>query len=177
MPASSVKEINVGSNLVPAMLSGRVDATLGAFWNYEAIQLAQLHKHPNVIHVEDVGVPTYDELVVVVRKNTIVNHPDVVRRFVQALGAGLRVGPERSAGGRRQPGPRQLRARSEAPAGQRARRRCRRSSRAIPSDPWGWQNPAQWNAYGQWMLSNHLISDPNAVLDASTNELLAGQGL
>ena len=28
--ASSVKEINVGSNLVPAMLSGRVDATLGA---------------------------------------------------------------------------------------------------------------------------------------------------
>jgi len=27
------------------------------------------------------------------------------------------------------------------------------------------------------MLSHHLISDPNAVLDASTNELLAGQGL
>ena len=50
VPASSVKEINVGDNLVPAMLSGRVDATLGAFWNYEAIQLAQLHKHPNVIH-------------------------------------------------------------------------------------------------------------------------------
>ena len=46
-----------------------------------------------------------------------------------------------------------------------------------PADPWGWQDPSQWNAYGQWMLSNHLISDPNAVLDASTNELLAGQGL
>jgi len=37
-----VKEINVGSNLVPAMLSGEVDATLGAYWNYEAIQLRQL---------------------------------------------------------------------------------------------------------------------------------------
>ena len=48
------------------MLSGRVDATLGAYWNYEAIQLAQLHKHPNVIRMEQVGVPTYDELVVVV---------------------------------------------------------------------------------------------------------------
>ena len=36
---ASVKEVNVGFNLVPAMLSGKVDATLGGFWNYEAIQL------------------------------------------------------------------------------------------------------------------------------------------
>ena len=45
------------------MLSGRVDATLGAYWNYEAIQLAQLRKRPNVIRMDQVGVPTYDELV------------------------------------------------------------------------------------------------------------------
>src|SRR5947209_8816338 len=37
-----VREVNVGFNLVPAMVSGRVDATLGAFWNYEAIQLRQM---------------------------------------------------------------------------------------------------------------------------------------
>jgi hypothetical protein len=43
--------------------------------------------------------------------------------------------------------------------------------------PWGWQNPVQWNTYGQWMLANHLISNPAAVADASTNEELAGQGL
>jgi putative hydroxymethylpyrimidine transport system substrate-binding protein len=43
--------------------------------------------------------------------------------------------------------------------------------------PWGWQDAAQWNAYGRWMLAHHLISNPNAVLDASTNELLAGQGI
>jgi len=46
-----------------------------------------------------------------------------------------------------------------------------------PSNPWGWQDPVQWNTYGQWMLSNHLISNPAAVADASTNEELAGQGL
>ena len=34
----------------------------------------------------------------------------------------------------------------------------------------------QWNAYGQWMISHHLVTDPNAVAGASTNELLAGQG-
>src|SRR5207248_5089801 len=82
---SSVKEINVGANLVPAMLSGRVDATLGAYWNYEAIQLEQMRKRPNVIRVDHVGVPTYNELVLVVRENELSSRIDVIRRFVQAL--------------------------------------------------------------------------------------------
>jgi putative hydroxymethylpyrimidine transport system substrate-binding protein len=176
VPAGSVKEINVGDNLVPAMLSGRVDATLGSFWNYEAIQLAQLHKHPNVIHMEDVGVPTYDELVVVVRKNTIVNHPDVVRRFVQALARGYestRRNPQAAVANLVHASP------GLDPKLQLASVRATLPAffPSNPSDPWGWQSPAQWNAYGQWMLNNHLISVPNAVLDASTNELLAGQGL
>ena len=176
VPASSVKEINVGDNLVPAMVSGRVDATLGAFWNYEAIQLAQLHKHPNVIHMQDVGVPTYDELVVVVRKNTIVNHPDVVRRFVQALARGYesaRRNPQAAVANLVHGSP------GLDPKLQLASVRATLPAffPSNPADPWGWQDPNQWNAYGQWMLSNHLISQPNAVLDASTNELLAGQGL
>ncbi len=176
VPASSVKEINVGANLVPAMLSGRVDATLGAFWNYEAIQLAQLHKHPNVIHMEQVGVPTYDELVVAVRKNTIVNHPDVVRRFVQALARGYE-----SARSDPQAAVRNLVKASPGLEPKLQLASVRATLPAFfpsnPSDPWGWQDPSQWNAYGQWMLDHHLISVPNAVLDASTNELLAGQGL
>jgi putative hydroxymethylpyrimidine transport system substrate-binding protein len=176
VPASSVKEINVGDNLVPAMLSGRVDATLGAYWNYEAIQLAQLHKHPNVIHMEDVGVPDYDELVVVVRKNTIVNHPDVVRRFVQALARGyesVRRDPRTGVANL-----------VKASPGLDPKLQLASVQATLPAffpsnaaNPWGWQDPNQWNAYGQWMLTHHLISDPNAVLDASTNELLAGQGL
>ncbi len=176
VPQSSVKEINVGDNLVPAMIAGRVDATLGAFWNYEAIQLAQLHKHPNVIHMEQVGVPTYDELVVVVRKNTIINHPDVVRRFVQALGRGyeaVRSDPQAAVDNL-----------VHASSGLDPKLQLASVKATLPaffpagsSHPWGWQDPKQWAAYGQWMLSHHLISNPNAVLDASTNELLAGQGL
>ena len=56
-----MKERNVGFNLVPALLTGKVDAILGGFWNYEAIDLAQRKKHPKVIQVEDAGVPPYDE--------------------------------------------------------------------------------------------------------------------
>jgi putative hydroxymethylpyrimidine transport system substrate-binding protein len=176
VPASSVKEINVGANLVPAMLSGQVDATLGSFWNYEAIQLAMLKKRPNVIHMEQVGVPNYNELVVVVRKDTIVNHPDVVRRFVQALARGyeaVRRNPQAAvanlvhASSGLDPKLQLASVKATLPA----------FFPSNPADPWGWQDPKQWTAYGQWMLKNHLISNPNAVIDASTNELLAGQGI
>ncbi len=176
IPASSVKEINVGDNLVPAMLSGRVDATLGAYWNYEAIELAQMGKRPNVIRMNQVGVPTYDELVLVVRASTLEDHPDEIRRFVQALARGYESVRNDPAAGvanlvKANPG--------LDPKFQNAAVRA-----TLPaffptdaSDPWGWQDPVQWNAYGQWMLNNHLITNPAAVVDASTNEELAGQGL
>jgi putative hydroxymethylpyrimidine transport system substrate-binding protein len=176
VPQSSVKETNVGSNLVPAMLSGRVDATLGAYWNYEAIQLAQMGRHPNVIRVNRVGVPNYDELVVTVRRQTLAKHPDEIRRFLQALGRGyasVRSDPSAAVDNlvRANPGlDRKLQlasVRATLPA----------FFPANPSRPWGYQDQVQWNAYGQWMLSHHLISNPAAVANASTNEELAGQGL
>ena len=69
-------------------VSGRVDAILGGYWNYEAVQLAQLGKHPNVIRMNQVGVPTYDELVLVTATSMLEQHPDVLRRFVQAMARG-----------------------------------------------------------------------------------------
>jgi putative hydroxymethylpyrimidine transport system substrate-binding protein len=158
------------------MLSGRVDATLGAYWNVEAIQLAMLHKNPHVIHMEQVGVPTYDELVLVVRRSTIANQTDALRRFVQALGRGyqsVRRDPAAGVGSlvRANPGLDEKLQLASVKA---------TLPDYFPSEagkPWGWQNATEWNAYGQWMLGHHLISNPNAIADASTNELLAGQGV
>lgn len=174
VPAAKVKEVNVGSNLVPAMLSGRVDATLGGYWNYEAIQLRQQGKRPNVIRMDQVGVPTYDELVLVVKRGTISDRTDVIRRFVQALGRGYASAQQNPAAAvadliKANPG--------LDPKLQLASAKATLPAFAPPSGkPWGWQDPSRWNSYGQWMLSQHLISDPQAVADASTNELLAGQG-
>ena len=63
-----MKERNVGFDLVPALLSGKVDAVLGAYWNYEAIQLREKGRAPQVIRIEQAGVPTYDELVIAARR-------------------------------------------------------------------------------------------------------------
>ena len=178
VPVSSVREVNVGANLVPAMLSGRVDATLGAYWNYEAVQLQQMGKNPSVIRMNQVGVPTYNELVIVARQSELTSgRIDVVRRFVQALARGyesVRRDPTTAVGKLVKANPsldRKLQLASVQatlgsffPSGVDAAR------------PWGWQDPTQWSAYGQWMLSNRLVSSTAAFDGASTNEVLAGQG-
>jgi len=175
VPASSVKEINVGDNLVPAMLSKRVDATLGGFWNYEAIQLTQLHHKPNVIRVDTVGVPPYDELVLVAKRDTLVKKADQIRRFVQALARGyesVRANPQAAVQSLLAANP------GLDPSFQLAAVKATLPAffAADPSQPWGWQDQNQWNAYGQWMLNQHLISNPNALADASSNDFLAGVG-
>ena len=86
-----VKQVNVGFDLVPALVSGKVDAVLGAYWNYEAIQLRQKGRNPRVIRVDRAGVPTYDELVVTANERDVREHPDRIRRFLAGLAAGARV--------------------------------------------------------------------------------------
>jgi putative hydroxymethylpyrimidine transport system substrate-binding protein len=177
IPQNKVTEVNVGANLVPAMLSGRVDATLGAYWNYEAIQLQQLGKRPNVIHMDQVGVPTYNELVLVARASELTNHIDLVRRFVQALARGyesVRADPTAAVDNLVKANP-SLSAKLQL-ASVDATLPDYFPSGGDAGRPWGWQDPTDWASYGQWMLSQHLISNPNAFTDASTNELLAGQG-
>ncbi|MGH2869971.1 MAG: ABC transporter substrate-binding protein [Solirubrobacteraceae bacterium] len=177
VPAGSVKEVNVGANLVGAMLSKRVDATLGAYWNYEALQLRQLGRRVNVIHVENVGVPSYDELVLVVRENELASQTqtNLLRRFAQALGRGyqsVRSNPQAGVSSLVTANP------SLSAKLQLASVRATLGS-YFPSGaglPWGWQNQRQWTAYGQWMLAHHLITNPATVAGASTNQLLAGQG-
>jgi putative hydroxymethylpyrimidine transport system substrate-binding protein len=176
VPSSSVKEVNVGANLVPALVAGRVNAILGGYWNYEAVQLAQLGKHPTVIRMNQVGVPDYNELVLVTRTGLLEQHPDLLRRFIQAVARGYQAAKNDPAGAvanlvRLNPGLDQKLQLASAKATMPA---------FFPSHagkPWGWQDPSQWNAYGRWMLSHHLISNPQAVVAASTNEELAGQGL
>jgi putative hydroxymethylpyrimidine transport system substrate-binding protein len=52
---SSSRKSNVGFNLCRRMLSGKVDATLGAFWNIEGVELARRGKHPSIIRMDQAG--------------------------------------------------------------------------------------------------------------------------
>jgi putative hydroxymethylpyrimidine transport system substrate-binding protein len=174
---AGVRETNVGFNLVAAMTSGRVDATLGGFWNYEAIQLQLLHKRPVVIPVDRAGVPSYDELVLAVREDEAHTRGQDLRAFMQALTRGqreVRANPAAAAAALTAANPTlepklQLESiRQTLPAEQPV----------DTSKPFGWQDPSAWAAFGSWMLSHKLIQrDPNGGLPPFTNEFLPGQGI
>jgi putative hydroxymethylpyrimidine transport system substrate-binding protein len=173
---SRVKEVNVGFNLVPAMLSGKVDATLGAYWNYEAVQLAQERKRPKVIRMENAGVPTYNELVIVAREEDVrENGGAKIRRFMRALGEGTRALRKDPAAGITP----LLRANRDLD-----RRLQEASVKAtlpvfFPADaskPVGYMDQNEWARYADWMARNRLLRKAPGGAPALTNEFLPGEG-
>jgi putative hydroxymethylpyrimidine transport system substrate-binding protein len=175
---AKVQEVNVGFNLVPAMLSGKVAATLGGFWNYEAIQLQLMHRHPVVIPINQAGVPNYDELVLVVRADEAHSDGQDLRAFMQALTRGeheVQANPAAAAKLIMAANPslqERLQVESIAhtlPAAQPAE----------PNRPYGYQNPGQWTAFARWMYDRGLLkhNPDTAGLPPYTNEFLPGQGI
>jgi putative hydroxymethylpyrimidine transport system substrate-binding protein len=172
---ASVHEINVGFNLVQAMLSKKVDATLGAFWNVEAVQLRREHKHPTVIRMEQAGVPTYDELIFVARQDELRNRGAVMRRFLQAVSRGAKAVRANPAAGVDP----LVKANPDLDRGLQLASVKATLPVMFPSDsrfPWGFQNADEWRAYGQWMVNNGLLKrlpTPTSM----TNEFLPGRGI
>jgi putative hydroxymethylpyrimidine transport system substrate-binding protein len=174
---TTVREVNVGFNLIPAMLSRHVDATLGGFWNYEAIQLELQHRHPVVVPVDRAGVPSYDELVLVVREDEARKRGQDLRAFLQALTRGEReVKADQAAAAalvvKANPS---LESRLQLES---IRRTLPATQPTDPSKPFGFQDPTAWAAFGTWMFSHHLlVHEANAGLPPLTNEFLPGQGI
>jgi putative hydroxymethylpyrimidine transport system substrate-binding protein len=181
---NTVDEINVGFNLIPAMLSKRVNATLGGFWNYEGVQL-KLRKTkgkpapppPTIIPVDQAGVPTYNELVVVARKQDLADGGGKVRRFMRALTAGYeaaRDDPAKAVG--------QL-VKANPDLDRKLQLASVKATLPVffPENdrlPFGNQDPKEWEAYGRWMLDNGLLKEsPTSGARPFTNEFLPGQGI
>ncbi|MFD2208009.1 ABC transporter substrate-binding protein [Kiloniella antarctica] len=90
-----VELINVNFSLSPSLISGQVDAVIGAFRNFELNQMDIVGKPGRAFYVEEEGVPSYDELILIANKDNtgdkklprfltgleqattfLINHPD-----------------------------------------------------------------------------------------------------
>jgi putative hydroxymethylpyrimidine transport system substrate-binding protein len=175
VPVDSVKERNVGFSLTPALLTGKVDAVLGAFWNYEGTELKLKGKRPRIIRMEEAGVPTYDELVLVANADALARDRDKIRAFIGALSRGvrdLRANPDEAIEGLLEANP------DLDPELQRAVVEVTLPLFLAPEGkPYGWQDPAEWDAFAAWMQENELLEQPPDVQEAFNNELLPGSGL
>ena len=172
--SSDVTEVNVGLSLLPALISGKVDAILGGFRNIEGVDLKLRGLNPRIVPVDQLGVPTYDELVLVARDSEVRDHPEALRGFLSALARGTayaRAHPQEAADAILRAGkgldPAQTRAEVAATlpllSGANGR-------------PFGEMDPGEWHAYAEWMAEHDLISEAPPTGDVLTNELLPGSG-
>ena len=157
------------------MKTKKVDATLGAFWNYEGVQLRRRSTTRRSSAMENVGVPTYEELVIVARQQDLAKGGERVRRFMRALGQGTRRCAQTPRPGSSRcwrPTPT-----STATCSSRASRRPCPVFFPAAGKPFGWMEPRRVGAYGDWMYTNKLLSRPPDAARALTDEFLPGQGL
>jgi putative hydroxymethylpyrimidine transport system substrate-binding protein len=172
---ASVKVRNVGFGFSPALITGKIDAALGAFWNYEGEELKLRGKRPRIIRLDEAGVPTYNELVLVANEDALERDGEKIRAFVGAVSRGtrdLRRDPDEAIDGLLDANP------DLDPELQRASVKVTLPLFFPPEGkPFGWQDPSQWDAFSAWMKENQLLENPPDPRSSFDNGLLPGAGL
>lgn len=169
------KTVNVGYDLVPALLTKKADAVIGAYANIEGNVLKlETGTAPNIITLDQLGVPTFDELLIVANSERLQSDPayaDAVARFVTAVAAGQTAAQADEAGSVES-----MKANTEY--------KPEEIDAMVPTtlelltSPSGLAplcfNLDEWGAFGQWMLDNKLIDAAVDVATIATNDYNAG---
>jgi putative hydroxymethylpyrimidine transport system substrate-binding protein len=171
--SDDVTQVDVGLNLLPALLSGRADAILGGFSNIEGVDLAERGDDPRVVPVDQLGIPTYDELVLVANSDDIDNDHKTARLFIAALERGTREAVK-------QPGE-ATQAILDAGDGLDPKLTRAEVDATLPlllpdkpSIPFGHMDGAEWEKFAGFFADEGLISTRPTADDMLTNDLLPG---
>ncbi|PSL50733.1 putative hydroxymethylpyrimidine transport system substrate-binding protein [Salsuginibacillus halophilus] len=82
---------DVGFDIGPALVSGSVDAIVGAYINHEYPLLQQEGHDISYMNPVEKGVPSYDELVLIANENELAENEEVYERFWSAASKGYEV--------------------------------------------------------------------------------------
>lgn len=167
-----IKKVSVGLGLEQAVLSGRADAMLGGFRNIEGVSLEERGENPRVVPVDEMGIPTYDELVLVASAEQVAEDPEPIRLFIAALERGTQDAlddPKAATEAVLAAGdgldPKLTEAEIEAtlplllPGGK---------------DPYGTMDEAEWDEFAGFLADEGFIKARPEPGDGFTNELLPG---
>jgi putative hydroxymethylpyrimidine transport system substrate-binding protein len=180
LSTSDVKVVNVGYGLLPAIVGGRAQAMLGGFSNVEGVDLRLRGKQPVVTPVDKLGVPTYDELVLVARRDRLEDDPQAIRLFIAALARGTAAAAENPGAATKallaanpDLDPKLTSAEvtatlpllAPAPRGEQG---------SAGAPPFGYTDPAKWRRFALWMRDNELISSRPNPSQLLSNDYLPG---
>jgi putative hydroxymethylpyrimidine transport system substrate-binding protein len=163
-----VELVNVGFNLAESLLSGTVDAVVGAYWTHESILLENQGYPVTVMRMEEWGVPDYYELVLVASEGKIQNDPDVIERLLRAI----RKGYNEAASD-----PQAAVDVLIAGTNEEVDASIERPGADLLAPLWqtdgagfGHQDAAKWEAFTAWMQENGLLSSEVDASAAFTNQ-------
>ena len=168
--SNDVRQVDVGLNLLPALLGGQADAILGGFRNVEGVDLTARGANPTVTPVNELGVPTYDELVLVARESEVEDNAERLRLFISALAKGTAYATNNP-----QPATDSILSAGDGldPALTRAE-----TDATLPllapgeGEAFGQMDAAEWELFASWMADNALIAEVPGADEMLTNELL-----
>ena len=175
LSVDDVEQVDVGFGLLPAVLSGRADAMLGGFLNVEGVDLAERGKDPTVIPVDELGIPTYDELVLVAHEDALEDEEEAepIRLFIAALERGTVAAvrdPQAAAD-----------AILEAGDGLDPKLTRAEIDRTLPllldrpqGTPYGFMDRREWERFAGFFADRGLIESRPTADELLTNELLPG---
>ena len=162
-----VKSVNVGFGLLPAVAGGSAQAMLGGFRNVEGVDLRERGLAPVVTPVDQLGVPTYSELVLVANRQNLEENPEKFRLFLAALERGTEAAVA-------QPGAATT-AITDANPDLEPKLTAAEVKATLPllgarteGQPYGYMDPKQWEIFAGWMRDNGLIESlpqPSELLD------------
>ena len=81
--------VNVGWDLIPALATDKVDATIGAYMNHEFLMFEKEGYDVDYFDFVDYGVPDADELIFVAGDDTIANKEEALKGFMRAVKKGF----------------------------------------------------------------------------------------
>lgn len=164
-----IELVNVGFDLLPALVSGKAAGALGAFWTHEPI-VAEREGYPTeMMKVEAFGVPSYYELVLVASEEAVTAKAETIRTFLEVTRRGYDAAAEDPAAG--------LAALAEASPEMDVAVEEVGIDLVVPTwtdgdVAFGTQTAERWDAYGAWMKERGLIPAELDVASAWTDDLL-----
>lgn len=167
---ASVEQVDVGLNLLQPVISGRADAMLGGFLNVEGVDLRERGLDPRVVPVDELGIPTYDELVLVANGERLRDDPEPIRAFIAALEQGTAdavADPEAAAD-----------AVVAAGEGLDPELTLAEIEETLPrleppeGKPFGWMDAAAWSRFAHYLAAEGQLDPVPPVDELLTNELL-----
>jgi putative hydroxymethylpyrimidine transport system substrate-binding protein len=169
-----VKSVNVGFGLLPALLGGSAQAMLGGYSNVEGVDLRKRGKNPVVTPVDELGVPTYDELVLVADRQRVEEEPEKFRLFIAALQRGTEAAAAQPQAA--------TKAVLEANRDLEPELTEAEVKATLPllaardgDHPYGYMDPAEWETFAGWMRDNGQISALPEAGELLSNDYLAGE--